>query len=849
VQLSTSRRLRRAVRSLIPTRHENLSRALHGAIEPMESRLMMAVGLDGNGFTTVTPSSDTKTIFVSTSDGSDSNTGLSADAPVKSLAKGVSLLRSGSPDWMLLKKGDVWNEAFPSWTKSGRSASEPMLVSSYGSGTQRPDIKAGTKNGFASITAFHDVAVLGLHLEANTRNPDSADYTGTDGGYGIQIISPVNGFLVEDNQVDHFKYNLSLQGFSGYAKNISVRRNSITDSYDPGAKSQGLYASMTDGLTIDGNVFDHNGWNEKIASAKPNEFSHNIYLWENNTNSVVRNNIIANASSHGLQARGGGIIENNLFLRNPIGALLGNGSTVTAGGVSGRVTGNVFIDDRDINGAARGWAIEVGNLKAGGNTIVSDNIIASDTQNKYPAIKLETDTGATNASQGVGINDLTITRNIVYKWYQGLNIASGFNVGGSGMTALNDLTVSDNDFQMTTSQKIINHNPAIKVSEEAFSDNRYYDSQSSSGWFAIQNATTSLASWQSKVESTAQSQKMDYPDPSRTAATYNASLGGAASLTGFLSEARKQGKATWRSAYATAAAISYIRAGFTGATPSGNNPGDPGTSTPPPTDTGTNAAPTAALIASDRTVAGSSAQQFKVTYTDDTGVLTSSFGNGDVKVTGPNGFAQAATFVSADSTSNGTPRTATYQITAPGGSWDSADNGAYTVSLNSNGVRDTAGLYAPGQTLGSFRAAIAAAPSQPPTSTPSQPSDGTDTTPPTVVWSNYDPTQQTVTMRFREDVSMSLNTSDLRLKNEQTVTLIPNSQMKMSYDKSTNTATWTFSEPIPSADYKVMLSAPVVSDAAGNKLDGNGDGIAGDDYVMRISAEEMLAAASLAAMG
>ena len=52
-----------------------------------------------------------------------------------------------------------------------------------------------------------------------------------------------------------------------------------------------------------------------------------------NSGVVVRGNVFANASSHGLQARAGGIIENNLFLKNPIGMVFGNGTSFTPGGV------------------------------------------------------------------------------------------------------------------------------------------------------------------------------------------------------------------------------------------------------------------------------------------------------------------------------------------------------------------------------------------------------------------------------------------------------------------------------------------------------------------------------------
>ncbi|WP_197047603.1 hypothetical protein, partial [Planktothrix serta] len=57
--------------------------------------------------------------------------------------------------------------------------------------------------------------------------------------------------------------------------------------------------------------------------------------------------------------------------------------------------------------------------------------------------------------------------------------------------------------------------------------------------------------------------------------------------------------------------------------------------------------------------------------------------------TGPNGFDQLATFVSVDTNSDGTPRTATYSIDAPGGSWDSAEAGNYSVAVEASQVSDT----------------------------------------------------------------------------------------------------------------------------------------------------------------
>jgi hypothetical protein len=73
---------------------------------------------------------------------------------------------------------------------------------------------------------------------------------------------------------------------------------------------------------------------------------------------------------------------------------------------------------------------------------------------------------------------------------------------------------------------------------------------------------------------------------------------------------------------------------------------------------------------------------FTVRYSDNMAVQVGSLDSSDIQVNGPGGFAQLATFVSVDTNSDGTPRTATYRITPPGGTWDTADNGTYTFDRN-----------------------------------------------------------------------------------------------------------------------------------------------------------------------
>ncbi|MCW2119358.1 hypothetical protein [Flavobacterium sp. 7A] len=78
--------------------------------------------------------------------GNDSNNGKSVEKPLKSLSKVASInLKAG--DKVLLKKGDVFYGAVELSAVAGKEG-KPILISSYGQGTQKPVIDAkGKLNG------------------------------------------------------------------------------------------------------------------------------------------------------------------------------------------------------------------------------------------------------------------------------------------------------------------------------------------------------------------------------------------------------------------------------------------------------------------------------------------------------------------------------------------------------------------------------------------------------------------------------------------------------------------------------------------------------------------------------
>src|SRR5207248_2687649 len=116
--------------------------------------------------------------------------------------------------------------------------------------------------------------------------------------------------------------------------------------------------------------------------------------------------------------------------------------------------------------------------------------------------------------------------------------------------------------------------------------------------------------------------------------------------------------------------------------------------------------PVAQGTVADITTAGATSYTFTVNYLDSTGIDVSTLDSNDVRVSGPSAFSQLATFVSVTPTGNGTPRTATYSFTPPGGSWDAADNGTYTATVLATQVMTVGGTPVPQTPVGSFRTLI-----------------------------------------------------------------------------------------------------------------------------------------------
>ncbi len=180
-----------------------------------------------------------------------------------------------------------------------------------------------------------------------------------------------------------------------------------------------MYLQNIKDILIEQNIFDHNGWNEDVSGAEATIFNHNVYMQGDNTgNIVIRGNIFAYASSHGIQARGGGEITGNLFVQNSISLYISN--------PNGLVYGNVLLEGKDIDSSnRRAFGIDV-NLEyasgVDGALFITNNIIAHDASggSQQHAVSL------------TDVVDATVSNNIIYQWGTGEIIDDGVGTTLSG---------------------------------------------------------------------------------------------------------------------------------------------------------------------------------------------------------------------------------------------------------------------------------------------------------------------------------------------------------------------------------------------------------------------------------
>ncbi len=306
------------------------------------------------GFTQILPSSDSKLIYVSNSGGKDSNSCLATSAPCKTIAAGLEKMRSGYPDHVYLKRGDVWKDQTLNGVQSGKSSTEPAVVAFYGESGARPKIESSTFIFRSDKVSklISNVNFIGLHMSAYKLDLEHPEFTGQYSSRAtFTMLGGNTNLLFEDNIFDHIE--VVIQAWEiGTPQNMAFRRNIWTGAYynrssfDNAKRPSNMYISGISGLVLEDNVIDHGGWHESVPGAGANQYNHNVYMqYSVNGNTVkVKNNIITRGSSLGLHGRGGGHFENNFFARNAVGMQMGYQDHPLKAGIKATAIYNVISE-------------------------------------------------------------------------------------------------------------------------------------------------------------------------------------------------------------------------------------------------------------------------------------------------------------------------------------------------------------------------------------------------------------------------------------------------------------------------------------------------------------------------
>ena len=509
----------------------------------------------GPGWTALAPSRDTRVVYVSSSTGNDRNDGRTPAAPKRTIAAAKAALRDRSPDWLLLLRGDTWDEALGQWTKSGRSPQEPMVVAGYGPSPDRPLLRTGTADGVTTLGSggapptTENVSFVGLAFQSN-------GYDGSGSATaGARILRPSKHLLFEDCLFQAYHTNLVLQGVEGRHEDLRLRRCVVVDAYARhdanNGHPQGLYAFAIDGLLVEECVFDHNGWSATVPDAGPDMFCHDLYIDNGNTGVTVRGNIIANAASHGMQLRCGGTADGNLFLGNAIALSVGGGVSPEPAGVTAVVTDNVILEGKDIDPSLpRGWGLWLGNIASGQ---VTGNVVAHNANGRRPfALTL-----AGDEDKGIGVHDLRVAGNVIYDW-------GGPILVEGDARQLSGISLEGNDVQEPRLELLVDVDDADGLAGLTWKNNRCHGrGAQADACLRIGGARRPRAQWPASLDDLLpDADPAAYPEPQRGVPSYCHSLGRDATSTSLVEQARAQSKSRWLPELTAAAVNRFVREGF-----------------------------------------------------------------------------------------------------------------------------------------------------------------------------------------------------------------------------------------------------------------------------------------------
>jgi len=388
--------------------------------------------------------------------GSDSNPGTQA-LPLRTLAAGYAKLRDGTPDQVLLRRGDTFNESI-GWAKASGDPAHKMVCGAYGTGPCPRVVGGGFYLGQQSKRGL-------LFVDLDVVAPSMGGATN-----GFVMFAPWADVTIEGCYIWGFYVNCAAQEIdTNRLSNLKFRRTVFADAGGGSGHNQLLFTGAGDGNIYEENVFDRGG---NVPGFEKNDlYCHGLYAHQTNGSGIFRGNITARNCSHGVQLRSGSVMENNLAINNPIGLYIGDGS-----GLRNSHQGNVCVDSRDISPQyPRGfghWMDGAGGLNCVGNIAFKNTHGSSNCE----AIHFD------------GVVGGVVTDNFVFDWPSSANSAWGHCFNGGGIATF----VRNQAYQPSGGQCVHDFSATTKGQNRYWSTSSlaFNDSQTWAQWQAGESGST-----------------------------------------------------------------------------------------------------------------------------------------------------------------------------------------------------------------------------------------------------------------------------------------------------------------------------------------------------------------------
>jgi hypothetical protein len=393
----------------------------------------IGASVDTDGFAQLPLRSGGHRYFVSSSSGSDSNSCSAAQSPSTPLATvsaGMACITGGNGDQVLLAEGSSFSDVLgagngPTWLafKGGYSPQYPTVIESYNPADPLNESEYGRgdqRNARPVLTGAHNQLTNGTTSYIVFKGLDFNP--GNTPDHGFAFVGDVRYILLENNIFRYTGVSVDTTNYpsiSATSTHFIVRNNSLYGMWSTGGRSGGFYIAGVSGITVEDNVFYHDGW--KIGASRDDDFSvggatvfsHSYYLQTNTTGAIVRRNLSADGAGDGGIARGDSVFTENLFIDNPAAIGVGGGPQYNIDrptGVTFDVSYNAIIGDADVNSThPLGWAINTTNGQSGSR--VHNNLIIRSRNPSGPAMSGFSNNAAFNQPSYAQYD-----HNLMYQW-------------------------------------------------------------------------------------------------------------------------------------------------------------------------------------------------------------------------------------------------------------------------------------------------------------------------------------------------------------------------------------------------------------------------------------------------